>query len=251
MTPHQLATAWLLALLALIPSQASSAPAPKEKPRTTANEHEEEVEPAQLTFFGARRARTTTTNNLKLIALGVLNYESAYAKFPQNVTDKNGKALLSWRVQLLPYLEQEKLYKQFKLDEPWDSENNLKLLSEMPKVFESPRVKVKNKGFTIYRGFEGNGAVFGSNCTIAGITDGTSNTILCVESSVAVPWTKPVDLPFDPEKDLPDFGKAYGGEPTVVMCDGSTRSVNTKKVSAKTLKSAISINGGELLGDDW
>ena len=68
---------------------------------------------------------------------------------------KNGKPLLSWRVQLLPFLEYAELYNQFKLDEPWDSENNLKLLEKMPSTFASPRVKVKNKGYTVYQGFVG------------------------------------------------------------------------------------------------
>ena len=72
-----------------------------------------------------------------------------------------------------------------------------------------------------------------------------------VESSVAVPWTKPVDLPFDPEKNLPDFGKAYGSKPLAALCDGSVRTLDLKKIKPETLKAAITRAGGEVLGKDW
>jgi hypothetical protein len=68
---------------------------------------------------------------------------------PTDIVDKNGKVLLSWRVLLLPYLEEGALYKQLKLDEPWDSKHNKKLLEKMPKVFASPRVTLKRKGLTV------------------------------------------------------------------------------------------------------
>ena len=121
----------------------------------------------------------------------------------------------------------------------------------MPKVFESPRVTVKTKGYTVYQGFEGNGAVFGSGLKISNIPDGSSNTILIVESSVAIPWTKPVDMPFDPKKDVPDFGKAYGGRPLAVLCDGSARTLDLKKIKPDTLKNAIMTADGNVLGEDW
>jgi len=74
---------------------------------------------------------------------------------------------------------------------------------------------------------------------------------LPVESSVAVPWTKPADLPFDPKKDLPDFGQAYGNKSLSVLCDGTVRTLDLKTLTAITLKSAITIAGGEVLGADW
>ncbi|HKB04137.1 MAG TPA: DUF1559 domain-containing protein, partial [Gemmataceae bacterium] len=64
---------------------------------------------------------------------------------PADITDKAGKPLLSWRVELLPYMEQADLYKQFRRDEPWDSEHNLQLLAKMPDVF---RVGFEPKGAT-------------------------------------------------------------------------------------------------------
>ena len=189
--------------------------------------------------------------NLKMFGIAVHEYAGANGdKLPQNISDRADKALLSWRVLLLPYLGENDLYRKFKLDEPWDSANNIKLLEKMPDAFVSPRVKVK-KGYTVYQGFSGNGAFFGCNYTIATIPDGTSNTILCVESTAAVPWTKPVDIAFDRTKDLPDFGKAFGAKPFTVLCDGSVRDLDLKKISAATLKDAITTDDGNVLGQDW
>src|SRR5207249_4166982 len=144
--------------------------------------------------------------NLKAIALATITYADSNAgQLPRDITDKDGKVLLSWRVQILGYLDQDDLYRKFKFDEPWDSKDNLELVEKMPEVFSSPRVVVKSKGFTVYQGFAGPGALFepGKKHRFpASIADGTSNTILAVESSMAVPWTKPVDLPFDEKKDL-------------------------------------------------
>ncbi len=69
------------------------------------------------------------SNQLRQLAIAALNYESSYQKFPAqaNYSD-DGKPLLSWRVHLLPFMEQDSLYRQFKLDEPWDSPHNIKLL---------------------------------------------------------------------------------------------------------------------------
>ena len=80
----------------------------------------------------------TASNNLKQLALGIHNFHSAYRKLPAARTDENGQPLLSWRVAILPFIEQQALYEQFHLDEPWDSEHNLKLIDQMPATFTDP-----------------------------------------------------------------------------------------------------------------
>src|ERR1700676_3675353 len=85
----------------------------------------------------ARRAQCV--NNLKQIGLAMHNYHSTYDCFPPAVTaDDQGRPLLSWRVLILPYLEEAPLYAQFHLDEPWDSPHNLPLASKMPRVYTCP-----------------------------------------------------------------------------------------------------------------
>ena len=89
--------------------------------------------------------RQRSLSNLKKIVLAMHNYEAVNGQFPADTTDKTGKTLLSWRVELLPFLDQDDLYRQIKRNEPWDSEHNLKLLAKMPEVF---RVGFEPKGAT-------------------------------------------------------------------------------------------------------
>jgi hypothetical protein len=244
--------AFVIALFGAFPAR--SAPAPKE---TNAKPPEPEImaQAAEATEDEAARYRSVSEGHLKQLTLAIINCaDSQQGKLPRNLTDKKGKPQLSWRVHILPYIEENDLYKAFKLDEPWDSENNLKLLEQMPKIFASPRVTVKRKGYTVYQGFAGEGTVFEPGQELrypASIPDGTSNTIMLVESSIAVPWTKPADVPFDAKKDLPDFGKAFGAKPLVAMCDGSVRRLDLKNLSEKTLKNAITRADGFPLGADW
>jgi hypothetical protein len=66
-------------------------------------------------------------------------YHSEYGVFPPAYTvDPQGRPLLSWRVLLLPYLEEHSLYEEFHFDEPWDSLHNRPLAARMPRIFHSP-----------------------------------------------------------------------------------------------------------------
>ncbi len=218
------------------------------------------IDPAKLAGSAVLRVtdarnRVASANNLKQIALAVHNYSSDKGgALPGDAIGKDGKQLLSWRVRLLPYVGEKALFEKFKLDEPWDSKHNLPLVEKMPKAFASPRVSVKRKGYTVYQVFSGPGALFNGGKTrysIGNIPDGTSNTILAVEASNAVPWTKPADVAYDAGKPIPDFGKAYGGRPLVALADGSVRMLDLKKLSPATLKNAISPDDGNVLGKDW
>jgi RNA polymerase sigma factor (sigma-70 family) len=90
----------------------------------------------------AQRARSM--NNLKQILLAMHNYHDANGNMPHDITDKDGKPMLSWRVAILPYIEQDNLFKQFKLDEPWDSDHNKKLLALMPSTYRTPGIGPKD-----------------------------------------------------------------------------------------------------------
>ena len=82
--------------------------------------------------------RSQCLNNLKQLGLALHNYHDTFNAFPARANyDESGNSLLSWRVHLLPYLEQNELYEQFHLDEPWDSEHNLTLVQMMPEVYQS------------------------------------------------------------------------------------------------------------------
>src|SRR5262245_66359 len=77
--------------------------------------------------------RSQCKNNLKQIALALLNYESRYGTFPPAyVADESGKPMHSWRVLILPDLDQQALYNDYNFSEPWDGPNNSRLLTRIP-----------------------------------------------------------------------------------------------------------------------
>src|SRR5262249_4548228 len=134
------------------------------------------------------------------------------------------------------YIEQDALYKQFKLDEPWDSEHNKKLLARMPKIFKLPGDRRKyDVPSTYYRVFMGGGAVFDlkQKTNFASITDGLSNTIMSVEAADAVPWTKPEEIAYDPKKP-PKLGYHYAGRCNAAFCDGAIHTLR-RSIPEQTL----------------
>jgi hypothetical protein len=206
--------------------------------------------------------RIQSQNNLKVIGIAFHNYHTTYGVFPAAVAYQKGKKpLLSWRVAILPYIEQDALYKKFKLDEPWDSPHNKKLIPLMPKVFAPPMVgKPAKPWHTYYQVFTGKEAIFDPGKVRAGggtfnvgpgiltITDGTSNTALVVEAGEPVPWTKPDDLVYDAKKPLPKLGGLFKEGFHVAMADGSVRIIG-RKAKEKALRALITAAGGEIM--DW
>jgi prepilin-type processing-associated H-X9-DG protein len=209
------------------------------------------------------RNRKASANNLAQFGLALHSFGDANKRLPPPaICSKEGKPLLSWRVAILPFIEQNELYKQFKLDEPWDSPHNKKLLAKMPKVFAPVGGKTKQPHTTFYQAIVGRGAAWeltprpnipfnaeGVRWPV-GFRDGTSNTILLVETGEAVPWTKPDDVRYDPKKKPPKLGGVFKGGFHVLMADGSVRFVS-RDISEATLRAAITRDAGDLLGKDW
>ena len=188
-----------------------------------------------------------SADNLKQLAVAIHAYHDVNGHFPQNLTDGKGTPLLSWRVQLLPFLDADDLFKQFKQTEAWDSEHNKKLLEKMPKAFAPVRVKGA-LGETYYQGFVGRDTFFRTEKPIAfnSISDGCSNTAMLVEAEKSVPWTKPIDLSFDAAKDLPKLGGFFDGAFNMLMADGSVMRVK-KGFNPVVMKLAIQIADGSVI----
>lgn len=207
----------------------------------------------------ASATRAAATNNLKQIGLAFHNFADAHGQFPSDILAPDGTPLLNWRVQLLPFLEQQALFNELRLDEPWDSPHNAPLLEKMPTVFQVPGAEPPGPGQTFYRAFSGPGAAFepGRALRFADVTDGTSNTLAVVEAREAVPWTKPgTDLPFDnsaPLRDAPDFRPLLGGHAEggfhALLLDGSVRFIRDT-VHPLVLRALITRDGGEVISSD-
>jgi hypothetical protein len=202
----------------------------------------------------ARIQGTHDKTRLYQLGLAMHNYHDALGELPSHaIYSKDGKPLLSWRVAVLPYLDQEKLYKEFRLDEPWDSEHNKKLIDKMPEVFRSPRMKVKKAEMTTYLVPIGDGLIFtgtDQKIKILNIEDGTSNTIMLVDAAdeQAVVWTRPDDLKVDANAPFKGLIGHYPSTFLAVFADGSTR-VIPMNLPAKTLWALFTRSGGEVI--DW
>jgi hypothetical protein len=194
-------------------------------------------------------SRMQSQNNLKQLGLAMHNYHDSQGRFPAAaICDPNGKPLLSWRVAILPYLGENNLYNRFRLNEPWDSPNNIQLAPLMPKVYKLPQDSNSASDQTHYQVFVGNGAAFdptkGFRISVD-FPDGLANTILIVEAAPSVTWTKPDDITFDPGKPIaPLLSDVYRSGCNVLLGDGSVRPVLLSTPDS-TLKAAITRNGGE------
>jgi RNA polymerase sigma factor (sigma-70 family) len=161
---------------------------------------------------------------------------------------RDRRALLSWRVALLPYLGEQDLFRQFHLEEPWDSPHNKPLLNKMPWVYAAPGVTTREPNGTFYQVFVGPHAAFEKHEVMgfANITDGTSNTLLIVEAASAVPWTKPEDLHFDEDEPLPELGGLYPGIFNAALADGTVHAF-FQKADPDILRAAITRDLGEVV----
>jgi prepilin-type processing-associated H-X9-DG protein len=202
----------------------------------------------------AAALRAMGVNQMKQIGIALHNYHDVNKRFPAAVVmGPDGKTPHSWRVEILPYLEDpalQQIYKDYRTDEPWDSEHN-KALIDKTNFFNVPSEK-PNKDCGYFAAV-GPGTMFdpldkGTN--IRQITDGTSRTIAIVEAKRSIPWTKPEDIEFDPDKDFPKLGGYFGGGFNALYVDGSVHFL-PEDLEKETLAALLTRAGHEIIeGDD-
>ena len=194
--------------------------------------------------------RRQRMQQFKEISLAILNYESAKKHLPPPaICDANGKPLLSWRVAILPYLDQNELYKKFRLDEPWDSPHNLPWSKVMVEAYSDPALPEVAREFkTTYVLPTGAGTALDSEtgATFRDISDGTSMTILLVEvpPEEAVIWTKPEDWEVDLDHPMQGLERNDRNHFTAAWCDGSV-SIIPDDVKPEVLKAILTRAGSE------
>jgi hypothetical protein len=206
---------------------------------------------------GDRADQVNALSNIREVGMGLYLYHEAHGHLPPAaVRDRAGRPLLSWRVLILPHLDQEGVYRQFRLDEPWDGPNNKQLLEKMPHAYGLPRRDTG--GLTHAQVLVGPGTAFERDgLTLGDFPDGTGKTLLVVEAAQAVPWTKPADLAYDPAKPLPALGGLFtrpghllmfevGRRPGFNTCfaDGSARFIPSD-TDEQAIRALITRNGGE------
>ncbi len=177
--------------------------------------------------------RTARLNLLRQVGIGLLNYHDYKDSFPpakQNADDfdDEGRPHLSWRVHILPYINQEELYDRFRLDEPWDSEHNRTLLDQVPDIYRTTDAPTKTTVLAVV----GEGTAYEGRSGLKMFEfdrgDGRKRTAYVVDAGRerAVPWTKPEDLSFDKDDPIRAVGTSdFGDELLVLMVDASVQSI--------------------------
>ena len=202
--------------------------------------------------------RTRSSNNMKQLLLGMHNYADMHGHFPPAANfkyqDDDGETKQSehphsWRIDMLPYIDQVDLWKAYRFEEPWDSDANKRLLAAMPDLFRHPMDRQDSTNTSYF-------AITGPETTFSGeagakfieIRDGTANTIMLVEAKRSVPWTKPEDIPYAKDKPLEKMGGWSDNVFIAGFADGHV-TVFTEPVAENTLRAMFTKNGGEKIRD--
>lgn len=205
-------------------------------------------------------SRPRCPSNLKQILVSMHVYRDKYGVFPPAyLADESGQLAHSWRVLLLPFLDEQVLYDKYRFDEPWDGPNNRKLASEIIAVYNCPSAPGTPSTNTSYLLVTGEGSAWWKDWApdIPDFPDGTSNTIAVVEvANSGIHWMEPRDL--DISQALRGVNAPAGlcirshhpGGASVAMADGSVHFLSDR-VSAKSLDAALTAAGGDAAGGNW
>jgi prepilin-type processing-associated H-X9-DG protein len=209
----------------------------------------------------ARQAaqRAQCTNNLRQIGLAMGSYHDMYGTFPPAyLADADGKPMHSWRVLILPFMEQKPLYDRYNFDEPWDGPNNRQLADLIPLPYQCPTDLATPAGTgTNYTVITGQGTMFEGETAsrMSSITDGTSNTIMVVETTAGINWMEPRDLDLNAmslnvNASPAEISSHHPGGAQAVFADGHV-SFLSQSLSAQILRALITRAGDEPVGGNF
>ena len=166
---------------------------------------------------GIERARIAASevdnmNRFRQAALAVHNYHDAYGRMPFNIVDDQFESGdLSWRVRVLPYIEEMSLFEEIDKKSAWDNLANKPFSVRMPVIFGSDSNSTSDICWV---------KTSKSITSFGDIIDGSSNTIMFVQNPAGIPWMRKNDLNVDETlamfKELPADGSLV-----VAMFDGS------------------------------
>jgi prepilin-type processing-associated H-X9-DG protein len=204
--------------------------------------------------------RSQCWNNLKQIGLALQNYADVYRCFPPAyLTDQNGKPMHSWRVLILPFMEQKALYDRYDFNEPWNGPHNSLLAKEMPPVFRCPSDAANDGMTTDYVAIVGPETMWQADrgARFDEFKDGTSNTLAVVEAAGAkINWMAPRDLPFaavakgiNPKQGV-GISSQHPGRAIAVFADGHTQLLQDA-LPVESLKALCTKAGGEVIEGEF
>ena len=214
--------------------------------------------------------------NLATVAKAIEKYRKDKGHYPPPaILDKDGKPTLSWRVAILPYMDNvyintsvyepgqrtpspKELYEMFKLDEPWDGPNNKKLIDKFPSAYRAPwsvlSYSQSSIGKTMTLAVVSKGGIFDATkktVSDSDVRDGLKQTLLLLqleEAGHAVYWTKPADIHLTPDGKLPADGPNFARRFAVVYADTSAHTL-VNGLDVKTLLGIVTRDGSEKLDE--
>ena len=203
--------------------------------------------------------RVSCGNNLKQIVLALHDYHDIYGSLPPTyIADKNGRPMHSWRVLILPFIEQKPLYAKYRFDEPWDGPNNSKLAATIMKAYSCP-AEHSQKGSaasleTDYVAIVGDHTAWQGEKALdfTAFQDGTSKVLMVVEvHHSGIHWMEPRDLhvsqmaPTINPKHGQGISSAHPGGAQVGLADGAIRFL-PDETPQDVLRSHIQIDDGTI-----
>lgn len=209
-----------------------------------------------MAIHRAREAALACTcqSRLNQLQLALMNYESGHGHFPPAyIADKDGKPMHSWRVLILPYIEEEALYKEYDFNEPWNGPHNAKLADKMPRIFHMPS-EPPSTSVTNIVAITGPGTAFPGPKTTrkAEFTDGLDRTILLAETADSnINWLEPRDLQVETmsftvnDNRKPSISSSRRRGPYVVFADSIRVHQITPSLRPEAIRALTTIAGGE------
>jgi hypothetical protein len=200
--------------------------------------------------------RTQCKNNLKQIGLALHNYHDTYMLFPAaHLNDQQGKPKLSWRVSILPFLDEAPRFQRYNFSDVWDGPSNAALLTPAPRTYLCPSYDGgPTSTTTCYATITGDHTVMGAGkcVSIRDISDGTSNTLMVVEAcGLNIPWMKPQDIDEDAVGAVGSpngINSKHTGGAHILLSDGSVRFIS-KNVNPQVIQALITRDGAEQIDD--
>ncbi len=219
---------------------------------------------AVVVILGATSAipaarRNGCTCHMAQLGVAIQNYHDVYKTFPPAyIADAKGKPLLSWRVLILPFMEEQAFYNQVHFDEPWDSPHNRSIAKQFDSSIYCCPAAVRNTNETGYVAVVGPQTAWPGEkpVKISEVRDGTSKTIFVVEiADSGIHWMEPRDLSFDqalqginPKVTGPRISSHHNGGVMALWGDAHV-SFLADDVPIETLRALLTRDGGEQVSE--
>ena len=187
--------------------------------------------------------------------MAVANYQRAEGHFPPPyLPGPEGRPGHTWRILVLPYIEQDPLFRQYEFREPWDAPANAALADRMPRIYALHGDYRPGSRVTNYLALVGPNTVWrpGKPVTEKDVRDGPANTILVAENrGLDVQWMEPRDLDFATMEWTINSRRGISSKyeaPAVVMMDGSVRRL-APTIAPDVLRALATMDGGEAVSE--